>query len=161
MKEIYSFECGKQTERDIKSFMGLPAEVSKSGQIDMVYDDYTIEIKRGACILYAGKAFNRYRKASNALQAFKHSDLGTALLRSDNIAYSIDGTIEQTYMMSVWSFLHYAERFNAVQLLKMGKGKKQLRLYPNREFQEFIEGWATPLVEWKERRDKMMKRRGE
>ena len=157
MKEIYSFECGKQTEKDIKSFLGLPAEVSKKGQIDAVYNDYNIEIKRGHCILYAGKAFNRYRKANNAMQALLHSSMDTALLNSDKVAYSIDGTVEQTYIISTFRFLHYAEQTNALELLKMGKGNKQLRLYPNKKFLELLTCEELPgmtLTKWKELQDR-------
>lgn len=158
MKNIYGFEQGKQTEKAIKNFLGLPAEVSKSGQIDAVYNGHSIEIKRGACALYVGKGFNRYRKAQNATERLAHlsfinegTNKGTALERSEKVAYSIDGTIERTYITSTTIFLQAAAANNAVKLYKYGKGK-MLRIVPNKRFIRALEH-QTPLTEWKEHQD--------
>ena len=161
MKKIYAFECGKETEKNIKTFLGLPAEVSKKGQIDATYNDYDIEIKRGHCILYAGKSFNHYRNANNALQALMHNPINNALLKSDKVAYSIDGSVEQTYIINTFRFLLYANQTNAIELCRMGKGKKQLRIRPTKQFIELLTAEDTPgmpLTEWKARQDRKMGR---
>lgn len=157
---IYGFEKGKETEKAIKEFLGLPVEVAGAGKIDAFYAGYSIEIKRGACALYVGKRFNRYRNASNATEKlsdyaflYEDTDEGTALERSERVAYSIDGTVEATYILSTVRFLHYVSLTNAAKLYRQGKGK-MLRIVPNKEFMALIQECATPLGEWKERHDR-------
>lgn len=152
MKNI-NFNYGKETEKAIKQFLGLPAEVSGKGEIDIIYQGQNIEVKRGACALYVGKRFNRYRKASNAVDALRAEAWDTdnngtmALTRSERVIYSIDGTIEHTYIMSTTVFLRLASE--SAKLYKVGKNKKSLQIVPNKAFLEAVSK-KIPLARWKE-----------
>lgn len=161
---IYGFEKGKETEKAVKRFLGLAEEVSKAGQIDAIYNGVSIEVKRGACALYVGKRFNRYRNANNAIgklidSAFlcEGTDKGSALERSEKVAYSIDGTVENTHIMSMHWFLSVAESTDAVRLSKQGKDKKMLHIVPNKIFREAVASRMT-LADWKARQDEKVGR---
>ena len=156
---IYGFEKGKETEKAVKEFLGLPVEVAGAGKIDAFYAGYSIEIKRGACALYVGKRFNRYRNASNAIGKLVNSAFlyegtneGSALERSEKVAYSIDGTVKNTHIMSMHWFLSVAESTGAVRLSKQSKGIKMLRIVPNKIFREAVASRIT-LADWKARQD--------
>lgn len=156
MKKIASFEYGKQTEKDIKRFLGLEIKVAGAGQIDAVYNGISIEIKRGNCALYTGKAFSHYRKATNAAKALTSKAYNakvndTPLLRSEQVAYSIDGTVQQTYIISTTDFLHIAEPF--IHFNKINKNKKSLYLVRTKEFLDTVQTVGIPLQEWKKRID--------
>lgn len=151
-----NFEKGKETERAIKEYMGLPAIVSKRGEIDAVLYGYNVEIKRGACALYVGKRFNRYRNAANvvnilAIEAFHAVDnensKAAPMLRSNRVAYSIDGTIENTYIVGTHRFLWAAASCST--LYHVGKGKKELQLQPSADFIQYIKDTSKTLVQWK------------
>lgn len=154
MKNI-NFNYGKETEKAIKQFLGLPAEVSGKGEIDIILQGQNIEVKRGACALYVGKRFNRYRKAYNAVQALRAEAWNTdnngtmALTRSERVIYSIDGTIEHTYIMSTNVFLQLASK--SAKLYRFGENKKSLQIVPNKAFLEAVSE-KMPLTRWKEGR---------
>lgn len=155
---IYGYECGKQTEKDIKQFLGLPAEVAKKGEIDAVYRGTTIEIKRGACALYVGKRFNRYRNAHNAVNRLYADAIGrqgNAMTRSKKVIYSIDGTIENAYIIGTKRFLSFASQSS--KLYKVDGNKKMLVLVPNKDFIENIIFAGRPLAQWKEKQDRPWK----
>ena len=158
---IYGFEKGKETEKAIKHFLGLPEEISKSGQIDAIYNNVTIEIKRKACYLYEGKSFNHYRNVNNVMDklienAFYNigSNKGTALERSDRIAYSIDGTTENTYVLSTRLFLRIVKDEKVAKFYKQGNNKI-VRIVPTKSFMQTIMETPTSmrLADWKEWED--------
>lgn len=160
MKNIYGFECGKQTEKDVKAFLGLPQEVSKAGEIDVIYNGITCEVKRGACALYVGKRFNRNRNANNVITMLMRENFytvddenakGSALAKSERIIYSIDGTLENTYCLGTGLFLSFAAPI--AKLYKTGKGTKILRIVPNEAFLWNIRNSCLTLAQWKARQD--------
>lgn len=153
---IYGYECGKQTEKDVKQFLGLPAEVAKKGEIDAIFHGINIEIKRGTCALYVGKRFNRYRNASNAVDRLYDDAMrkkGSALTRSTKVIYSIDGTVENSYIIGAKRFLAYAAQSS--KLYKVDGNKKMLVLVPNKDFLEHITFTGKPLAQWKARWDRL------
>lgn len=149
---IYGFEKGKETEKAIKRFLGLADTVSGKGEIDAIYKGTTIEIKRNACALYVGKRFNRYRNAHNAIAALieeAYFNKGNAFTRSEKVAYSVDGTIEHTYMFSTALFLYLIQDTKAAKIHWYKANNKMLRIVPNKNFCQAIAEYGMTLEAWK------------
>ena len=163
MRNIIGFEKGKETEKAIKQALGLPIQVSKTGKIDAVYNGVTIEIKRGACRLYAGKRFTptwTAQTATEALYVEAYQKTGkNPLTQSDVIAYSIDGTAEQTYIIDTALFLYNALQDKAVKLSARKDGRTELRIKPTTAFLLGLTTWAgTQLNDWKAKQDRQAQR---
>lgn len=153
---IYGFEKGKETEKAVKHFLGLAETVSGKGEIDVVYNDTSVEVKRKACALYVGKRFNRYRNASNAIAALieeAYFNKGNAFTRSDKVAYSTDGTIEHTYIFSTALFLYLIQDTKAAKIYRYKANNKILRIVPNKDFRQAITEYGMPLAAWKNMMD--------
>lgn len=155
---IYGFEQGKQTEKAIKNFLGLPAEVSKAGQIDAIYNGISIEVKRGNSRLYAGHRFNECWTASTATYALYSDSIekeGNALAKSEKVAYSTDGTIEHTYIMETELFLYCLAIDKATTLYRRKDGRMELKISATKNFLENIKSLGMLLTEWKAKQDTM------
>ena len=153
---IYGYERGKDTEKDVKHFFGLAETVSGAGEIDAIYNGVTMEIKRRACVLYEGKRFNRYRNAQNAIEALiieAEYNTGSALTRSERLAYSTDGTIEHTFVFSTGLFLLLVRDTKAAHLYRYKNGTKQLRIIPNKKLWQAVAEYGMPLIEWRNMMD--------
>ncbi len=158
---IYGFEKGKETEKAIKQALGLPAQISKAGKIDAIYNGVAIEIKRGNARLYAGTRFNEYWTALSATMALysdSYENTGSAITKSDKVAYSTDGTIEQTYVMSTELFLFSLAIDGATKLRKRKDGRMELRISTTKNFLSTIKELGTPLTRWKKIQDTIAER---
>lgn len=158
MKYGQGYEMGKDTEKAVKRFLGLPSVVSGAGEIDAVYNDHTIEIKRGDAKLYSVNADNSINPKH--LMTYLIADAlerrgTTALLKSDYLAYSIDGTAENTYILSVVLFLEMVSVYKVYYLTKEYKGKRTLRIVAqkNPAFIQNLKLYATRLDRWKAQQD--------
>lgn len=161
MGNIIGFEKGKETEKAIKQALGLPANVSKTGKIDAVYNGVTIEIKRGNARLYAGTRFNQHWTALSATMALysdSYENTGSAMTKSEKVVYSTDGTVEQTYVMSTELFLFSLAIDGATKLCKRKDGRMELRISTTKNFLSTIKELGTPLARWKEIQDTIAER---